>query len=87
MLALFNLLPIYPLDGYNFIATLLPRCIGYQKFMIKWGQIIIFVIVALGIVGRYTNIPWLDLFGSYDDLIIKLLNKVEIASIKFYWGS
>ena len=86
MLALFNSLPIYPLDGYNLVNTLLPKNTLYQSFMIKWGQVIIFTIVFLGIIGRYTSIPWLDLFGSFNNLITKLLDYVEIKSIIYHFG-
>lgn len=76
ILAVFNFLPIYPLDGYNFLNTLLPRNNSFQQFMIKWGQIIIFAIIILGYVGRYTGLHWLDLFGSFNDLLTRLIENI-----------
>jgi Zn-dependent protease len=54
VLAVFNLLPIPPLDGYNFVATLLrPR---FPKFFIRVDmnrQVIVLVFVLIILVGPY----------------------------------
>ncbi len=50
-LAVFNLLPIYPLDGFNFINTFLKYDNKFSNFMIKYGGIILIVLVATGIFG------------------------------------
>lgn len=50
-LAVFNLLPIYPLDGFNFINTFLKYDNRFSNFMIKYGGIILIVLVATGIFG------------------------------------
>ena len=52
-LAVFNLLPIYPLDGFNFINTFLKYNNKFSQFMIKYGNIILLLVV---IVIFYTNI-------------------------------
>lgn len=81
MLALFNMLPIYPLDGYNIINTLFPKNIAYQQFMIKYGFILLLIIIGLGYIGRWLGLPWLDLFGSFNDLLNRLIDKIIIAGI------
>ena len=43
-LAVFNLLPIYPLDGFNFINTFLKYENKFSQFMIKYGSIILLVL-------------------------------------------
>ena len=53
VLTVFNLLPIYPLDGFNAIASHLKYTNPFVNFMYKYGRIIL--IVAL-IVFAYTNI-------------------------------
>ena len=67
MLVLFNLLPVYPLDGYNVLNTLFPRNNLFQQFMIKYGMIILLIIIGLGFLGRIIGVPWLDIFGSFSD--------------------
>lgn len=43
-LAVFNILPIYPLDGFNFINTFLKYENKFSQFMIKYGNIILLVL-------------------------------------------
>lgn len=50
-LAIFNLLPIYPLDGFNFINTFLKYDNNFSNFMIKYGGIILIVLVVTGAFG------------------------------------
>lgn len=52
-LAIFNLLPIYPLDGFNFINTFLKYDNKFSKFMIKYGGIIL---IAFILILSYTNV-------------------------------
>ena len=44
-LAIFNLLPIYPLDGFNFIKTFLPYGNKCVNFMFKYGSLILFIVI------------------------------------------
>lgn len=46
-LAVFNLLPIYPLDGFNFINTFLKYDNKFSQFMIKYGGIILIAFILL----------------------------------------
>ena len=52
-LAVFNLLPIYPLDGFNAIASQLSYTNKFVTFMQKYGSIILLVTL---IVFNYTNL-------------------------------
>jgi len=48
-LAIFNILPIYPLDGFNFIMTFIKDKGRFLQFSIRYGVIILIaVIVAFG---------------------------------------
>ncbi len=42
ILAMFNLLPIYPLDGSHILFNLLPNAHEFKKFMINYGIFIFF---------------------------------------------
>lgn len=59
----FNLLPIYPLDGFNAIASHLKYTNPFVQFMLRYGMfILIFVIVIF----HYTNIfEWLVTYIGY----------------------
>ena len=50
-LAIFNLLPIYPLDGFNFINTFLKYDNKFSNFMVKYGGITLIVLVVTGAFG------------------------------------
>ena len=54
-LAVFNLLPIHPLDGFNFINTFLKYGNKFSNFMIKYGWIILMVLVLTGAFGFAFN--------------------------------
>ena len=45
----FNLLPIYPLDGFHVAEVLLAKHIGYKPFMFlrKYGSIILFAVILI----------------------------------------
>ncbi|GAB4462026.1 MAG: site-2 protease family protein [Armatimonadaceae bacterium] len=54
VLLLFNLLPIYPLDGSHLLANALPERMGqvYRDVMMKYGLFIFLGILILGIPSR-----------------------------------
>lgn len=51
--AVFNLLPIHPLDGYNAIASFLPYENKFTNFMQRYGS---FILLILVVVFNRTNI-------------------------------
>lgn len=52
-LAIFNLIPIPPLDGSKILAGFLPRQIAYQYLnaMERYGFLILFVLIVFGVTG------------------------------------
>lgn len=72
-LAVFNLLPIYPLDGFNFINTFLKYGNKFSQFMYKYGSIILLVLIITGLFGfafNYVANGILDLFLMFWGLMI-----------------
>ncbi len=53
VLAVFNILPIYPLDGFNALASQLKYDNPFVKFMHSYGQ---YILIGLVIVFSMTNI-------------------------------
>lgn len=52
-LAIFNILPIYPLDGFNFLATFLNYNNKFVQFMYKYGNLILIILIVT---------PFFDIF-------------------------
>jgi len=69
-LFVFNLLPIYPLDGYNFIRTYLRPENGYVQVMERYGSIILFIIVLT---------PFFDWFYNF------AINGI-MGGLNMFWG-
>jgi Zn-dependent protease len=72
-LAIFNILPIYPLDGFNFINSFLRKENKFTNFMVRYGT---FILLAFVLVISYTNFfeiviqGLFNLFASFWRLII-----------------
>ncbi len=59
-IAIFNLLPVYPLDGGRFLQFLISRKIGVlssNKFIIKISSIISIILICIGVV-QFTLFPY-----------------------------
>jgi len=69
-LAIFNLLPIYPLDGYNFLRTFLRPDNGFVQTMERYGSLILFIIILT---------PFFDWFYSFS------INGI-IGGLNMFWG-
>lgn len=44
-LAIFNILPIYPLDGFSFLSTFLRPNNKFLQFMQRWGSLILLIFI------------------------------------------
>ena len=65
-LAIFNLLPIYPLDGYNFVSSFIKTENKYVKFNLRYGLILIYVVLVINIIlNRMCSFNFLTLLSSY----------------------
>lgn len=70
VLAVFNLLPIPPLDGSHVVASILPDHLGDQYRSLGFmGMFILVAMMATGVIGRVINPILNELFGLMASLI------------------
>ena len=76
----FNLLPIFPLDGFRVLESLCKRENGYIRFMRKYGSYVLIGIVVIGFFFERIGIPEANIFGQYlsavQNGIMKLFYKI-----------
>lgn len=73
MLAFFNLLPIYPLDGFRFLDLFLKPQNSYSKFMHRYGFYCLIGLILFGNLFRRVGLWYFDIFGLISGLITKLI--------------
>jgi Zn-dependent protease len=68
VLAIFNLVPVYPLDGSKIVLPLLPRTLAleYEQFMQQFGLFIMFALI----------IPWFNGMSPISVLIYPIIRFV-----------
>ena len=80
VLIAFNLLPIFPLDGFRVVEALSRTENAYIRFMRRYGSYILIGIVVIGFFFERINIPQGDVFGMYlsavQNGILKLFYKI-----------
>jgi len=65
-LALFNILPIYPLDGFRVVESFARSTNPYCRFMRNYGQYVLIILVGISVIVDLTPIPWyFDILGVY----------------------
>ncbi|MEG1395038.1 MAG: site-2 protease family protein [Clostridia bacterium] len=71
----FNLLPLYPLDGFRIVETLAKPRNRYVNFMYSKGQFVLFgVLIASSLLGMLN--PYLDIIGLYISGVNTLMSKL-----------
>lgn len=65
-LAIFNVLPICPLDGFQAVETLVSPTCGFVKFMRNYGKYVLIILVGISVIVSNTGLPfYLDPLGTY----------------------
>lgn len=65
-LAIFNILPIYPLDGFNFIATFLKYNNPFVQFMYKYGNILLLILIITPVFDIFYDFVMTGFLGVFD---------------------
>ena len=71
----FNLLPIFPLDGFRLVEAFTKPNNKYVLFMRKYSLYIFIVLIGLGIVADITGWP-IDVLGMYINAVRELIFKL-----------
>ena len=83
-LFLFNLIPVYPLDGFRVVETLAKPDNAYVRFNYRYGNFlligVILVFSVFGYVASYIGVD-LDIFSQWQGLFIRLINIVQEAIV------
>ena len=81
-LALFNILPLYPLDGYQILYTLLPsrQALGFAKSAQYGPLIIIGILFLLPFLGQLTNTSGFFLFHLPLYILQGVLSLISLVS-------
>jgi len=69
-LAVFNFLPIYPLDGFNFLRSILKPNNSFLPFMMQYGMFILIGLIVSGLFG----------------LIIRVVSSNVLDAFFAFWG-
>ena len=78
----FNLLPIYPLDGFRVLDVFNKKRGKIYKFLRDKGIYVLYGLFFLGILADITNIWQLDILG----IIISRLSNILGYPITLFWG-
>lgn len=74
-LCFFNLLPFFPLDGFNLIQALCKRDNGFIRFMRKYGSYILLALIIVSFVVSRANVPiWFSPLHVYRTYTADLLS-------------
>lgn len=83
ILCFFNLLPLFPLDGFNLIKALCKRENGFIRFMQSYGQYILIALILVSLM--VSNLPVPDFFSPLDLYFNYTAGYVNLGFTKFWW--
>lgn len=81
-LFVFNLIPIYPLDGFRVLEVLDRKKGPVYRFLVKYGRYILIGLILLGIIADRTGLYMIDILGNFIQIISGYIN----IPITLFWG-
>ena len=78
----FNLLPIFPLDGFRIIDCFIKRRTKFSYNYRQYGIYVLYALVLLSIVADYTGVTYLNVLGIGINYVV---NVIRIPIFAF-WG-
>ena len=73
-LVFFNLIPIYPLDGYRIVESIAGENNGFSSFMKRYGYIFMLVLYFTGLFSLYINVTAFNLGELFVKMWLKLFS-------------
>ncbi len=82
-LFLFNLLPIFPLDGFHILETFFKRDNAFLRFVRQYGSYILLGLILIGILAdSFYLLNYVDLLGMYLNVCGNFIFRIFAA----FWG-
>lgn len=78
----FNLLPLYPLDGFRVVDVFSKKRGKVYMFLRNYGTYILYGLVLLSILADFTGLYFLDFFGKGMQYAVSFISK----PINMFWG-
>lgn len=78
----FNLIPVYPLDGFMAIDALVKRRNGVYDFLRYKGIYVLYALFALSFVADLINFPQIDVLSIIIGSVVEVIRK----PITLFWG-
>ncbi len=78
----FNLIPVYPLDGFRAIDVFTKKRGKIYWFLKTKGIYVLYGLFLLGIIADLISFPWLDVLGITINFLVGIIGK----PITLFWG-
>ena len=78
----FNLIPVYPLDGFRAYSAISKRRGPFYYFLRNKGMFVLYGLFFLSIVADYSGLYYLDILGNFINIVVGYLQYPIIA----FWG-
>ena len=79
----FNLIPVYPLDGFRLIDATVPHYNPVYRFLRNYGQYILLVLIGLSFLSSWIPQLWfLDVLGIAMEWCADIIG----YPIRLFWG-